>query len=356
MNSPSTVPESRPVMSADVPFAYAGTYAPEGRGIYALVIGRDGGCQARLAVELPGSPSWLHLSGDGRVLHALLEERHEIVSFDVDSRSGVLTERGRCSTGGLHPVHLCESDASLWIAHYGDGALMRLSLDQGLPRAIDARRPAPVAAGPTHAHMVRRHPRRPWLVATDLGRDELRVWSSDVSAATPIGRLMLPPGSGPRHFQWHPHDPAQLYLLNEQANALDWIVLDDEGRPALRERTSSLPDGFQGLSYASDLLVAPDARHLLGLNRLHDSIVVWRLEADGRPRRIGEVWARGSYPRSAAVSPDGRELWVCQQRSHQLCVFDLAPSEEGDADAGAALPRFSGRFVALPGAACVVWR
>jgi 6-phosphogluconolactonase len=358
-----------------LPFAYAGGYAPQCAGIHALVRDAEGHVRARLAAALPGSPTWLHLAEGGTRLHALLEDGHELATLAVDAADGALTLLSRHATGGPLPVHLAldERARHAWIAHYGDGTLRRAAIGaDGALRAPD-RVVAPridtgsvidtapgAAAGtaaststptptPTHAHMVRRHPRWPLMLASDLGRDLLRLWRLDGDDTAPLelDGLALPTGSGPRHFVFHPRDEAQVYLLNEQANALDWLGLDEAGRLTRRLRLSSLPAGFEGLSYASDLLIAPDGRRLFALNRLHDAIAVFDLDEDGRPAWRGETWAQGSYPRSATLSPDGRALWVCLQRSHQIGVFHL----DGDE-----LPRFDGRFIAMPGAACVVFR
>jgi 6-phosphogluconolactonase len=366
---------SNPTMSLapfeGLPFAYAGGYAPQCTGIHALVRDPEGRVQARLAAALPGSPTWLHLAEGGTRLHVLLEDGHELSSFDVNAQDGALTLLSRHATGGALPVHLAvDAQAGhAWIAHYGDGTLRRAAIDpDGALQAPDhvvaprvgtdrdeqelqqqQQQQQQQGLQQAHAHMVRRHPRWPLMLGSDLGRDLLRVWRLEGARADPVelDGLSLPRGSGPRHFVFHSRDDGQLYLLNEQANALDWLGLDEAGRLVHRLRLSSLPDGFQGLSYASDLLMAPDGRRLFALNRLHDAIAVFDLDAQGRPSWRGETWAQGSYPRSAAFSPDGRELWVSLQRSHQICVFRL----DGDA-----LPRFDGRFIAMPGAACVVFR
>jgi len=350
--SPRTVHTSADARPPGVPFAYAGGYAPSCGGVHALVREDGGRVRARLAAPLEGSPTWLHLADGGRRLHVLLEESHELASFAVDPADGAVTPMSRVATGGALPVHLAfdERAREAWIAHYGDGSVRGAALDDdGALRAPD-RSIAPGTGAEPHAHMVRRHPRWPLMLATDLGQDRLRVWRLDDRAPMPIELegLPLPAGSGPRHFVFHPKDAGQLYLLNEAANALDWLGLDATGRLTHRLRISSLPAGFEGLNYASDLQIAPDGRGLFALNRLHDAIAVFDLDGQGCPSWRGEVWAQGSYPRSATLSPDGRELWVCLQRSHQVCVFGL-DGEDG-------MPRFDGRFIAMPGAACVVFR
>ncbi|OWQ86804.1 hypothetical protein CDN99_18980 [Roseateles aquatilis] len=338
--------------AAAPPFAFAGGYAPRCAGIHALHRDGDGRVRAVLAAELAGSPTWLHLADDGRRLHALLEESHELVSFDVAAADGALTLIARHPTGGVLPVHLQLDGAHAWIAHYGDGTLRRAPVGADGALGAPDMTLTPRAGGEPHAHMVRRHPRWPLMLASDLGQDLLRAWRMDAGPRpVELDGLALPSGSGPRHFVFHPRDDGQLYLLNEQANALDWLGLDAHGRLTPRARLSSLPAGFEGLSHASDLLAAPDGRRLFALNRLHDGIAVFDLDAQGRPAWTGEVWAQGSYPRSATFSPDGRELWVCLQRSHQICVFEL-----DDACDGTGLPRFSGRFIDMPGAASLVFR
>ncbi len=373
--APTAVPIANPFdasvdVSPPVPFAYAGGYAPHCTGVHALFRRDDGRVEARLAAPLSGSPTWLHLTEDGSRLHALIEEEHALASFAVDPMDGALSLLGRHPTGGALPVHMTvDVDARrAWIAHYGDGTLRGAGLDalgalqapdrRIAPRGAAEAGAAPVAGpesgadAPAHAHMVRRHPRWPLMLASDLGRDLLRVWRLDDDRVDPkapieLDGLCLPTGSGPRHFVFHPRMTGSVYLLNEQANALDWLDLDESGRLRRRERLSSLPAGFEGLSYASDLLISPDGRRLFALNRLHDAIAVFDVDAAGRPSWAGEVWAQGSYPRSATLSPDGRALWVCLQRSHQICVFDID---------GGAPPRFDGRFIEMPGAACVVFR
>ncbi|RZL32134.1 MAG: hypothetical protein EOP35_20610 [Rubrivivax sp.] len=176
-----------------------------------------------------------------------------------------------------------------------------------------------------------------WLLGTDLGRDRLLLWP--LTAATPdqaLHELALSPGSGPRHFVFHPQDAGLVYVLQEESSTLSTVALTADG-PRLLDEVSVLPAGFSGTSYASDLLVAPGGRHLYALNRLHDSLSVIALAEPRRPRLLDHHAVHGSYPRSACIA--GEQLYICNQRSDQLSHFDIGRPEA---------PRYTGRQTAVP--------
>jgi len=197
-----------------------------------------------------------------------------------------------------------------------------------------------------HAHCALPDPSGHHVLCTDLGLDLLVAWRFDAAR----GRLEAPqavamtPGAGPRHIVFHPHLHTRLYLLNEEASTLAWLRLHD-GRLERLGETSTLGPGYVGTSYASDLCVSADGRHLYALNRLLDSIAHFALAADGTPRLQGIEWCRGSYPRTLRLVPGGG-LVVCNERSDHLAWFRIAAD-------GA--PRFSGRCTGVGGAASIVF-
>ncbi len=267
----------------------------------------------------------------------------------------------------LHP-----SAPFAFVAHYGSAelAVLRRAADGqlspvGLHASCERSRPDECRPGPAraamappgsfaisghdapHVHMGLSSPDGRFVLASDLGRDRLAVWpfNAESGALGPRQDLALSAGAGPRHFVFHPREAAQLYVINEEASTLAWLQMEPRtGQLTQRAELSSLPEGFAGTNFASDLLVAADGRFLYALNRLHDSIAVFALAADGRPRLLAHEWTRGSYPRSARFSPDGQFLYVCNQRSDHVAVFAV--------DAATGLPRFAGQYVAVPSPAC----
>lgn len=354
--------------------AYVGSYAPHGLGLYRFEQDpADGGLRPLGVSAGPPNPSWLCASADGARLfvaneHELAEAGSGTVSaYGRDAGSGALTLINSVASGGGRPVHLSLSagERRLFVANYGGGsvAVLPVASDGHLgsplmlarhaelfanepfgPRAAAQSCPGSFAIsdhdGP-HAHMAQLDPSGRFLLVSDLGLDLLISWRFDAQS----GQLLTPqtvaasPGAGPRHFAFHPQRAEHCYVLNEEASTLAWLHFDLAlGRLTPRAEVSSLPPGFKGTSFASDLRFSPDGRYLYCLNRLHDSIAIFAVADDGAPILLGHEWTRGSYPRSFAFDPSGSFLYVCNQRSDHLAVFKVG---------AAGGLEFSGQYIAV---------
>jgi 6-phosphogluconolactonase (cycloisomerase 2 family) len=97
----------------------------------------------------------------------------------------------------------------------------------------------------------------------------------------------------------------------------------DPGRGKLTEKqtVSSLPKGFVGTNFTSEIQVSADGKFLYGANRLHDSIAWFSISATGTLARGGEEWTRGDYPRSFTIDPTGNFLYCCNQRGDAITTF-----------------------------------
>jgi 6-phosphogluconolactonase len=337
-------------------FLHVGTYAPLGQGLYSFALGAGGELVPLGVTPNANSPTWL--AGVGRRVYAA-EEGGDHVAVYAQDDAGALELLQRMPSGGRGPAQLSVGAGRVWVAHYGSAHFAalpllsdgRLGKPDSWPSCLgsDCRPgPQPPAKAPRgsqanaghdapHAHMIQLSPDGRWIIGTDLGRDRLLAWPLTAAAPNAASReLALSPGSGPRHFAFHPADAGLLYVLQEQSSTLSTVALGADG-PRLLDETSVLPAGFAGTSYASDLLVAPGGRHLYAFNRLYDSLAVISLADPRRPRLLDHHWVHGNYPRSACIA--GAQLYVCNQRSDQLSHFDLSRPEA---------PRFTGRQTPVP--------
>jgi 6-phosphogluconolactonase (cycloisomerase 2 family) len=131
----------------------------------------------------------------------------------------------------------------------------------------------------------------------------------------------LPAGDGPRHFAFHPNG-RWMYSLQEEASTL--VLFDyDAGSGSLKTRqtVSTLPKGFAGTDFTSEILIAPGGRTIYAANRLHDSIAWFSIDPNGALTPGGEEWTRGDYPRSFTIDPTGNFLYSCNQRSDAITTF-----------------------------------
>jgi 6-phosphogluconolactonase (cycloisomerase 2 family) len=173
----------------------------------------------------------------------------------------------------------------------------------------------------THAHMIQADPSGRFVLHVDLGLDQIFVWAFDAGRGTlsPQQTVDLPPGDGPRHFHFHPNG-RWLYSIQEEGSTL--VLFDYEaGRLKARQTISTLPAGFAGSNFCSEVLVSADGRFVYAGNRLHDSIGIFAVGADGALTWVAEEWTRGNYPRSFAFDPRGQFLYCCNQRGDTVAVF-----------------------------------
>lgn len=325
-----------------------------GRGIHLFrADGETGALTAAGVVESGVSPSCLVVSADGKFLYAANETERRgagkvgtVSAYAVNGADGGLKLINEVESGGAGPtyVSLHPGGRFLFVANYFGGTVAVLPVleDGRLGAAVCVREdageigPARSAHAPagsfafsghdrTHAHMIRADAGGKHVLHTDLGLDRVYVWRFDEKSGelTPSepAFVSLPPGDGPRHFDFHP-DGRRLYVIQEEASTITVFDYDGEkGVLAERQTISSLPPGYAGSNFCSGILVSGDGRFVYAGNRLHDSIGTFAVGRDGTLSFVGEEWTRGNYPRSFSIDPSGRFLYCCNQRADHVAVF-----------------------------------
>src|SRR5207237_493352 len=112
------------------------------------------------------------------------------------------------------------------------------------------------------------------------------------------------------------------YSIQEEASNVVLFDYDSmNGRLAARQTISSLPPGFAGSNFCSEILVSSDGRFVYAGNRLHDSVGIFWVGKSGELKLIGEEWTRGSYSRSFNFDPTSQFFYVCNQRGDNVTVY-----------------------------------
>ena len=329
-----------------------------GRGIHLFQVNRTTGAMTPIGVhEMITSPSCLALNGD-RLYSANETDRvgenkeGTVSSFTVNRANGQLTLLNTVSSGGAGPtyVSLHPSGKYLLVANYFGGSVAVLPIlnDGRLGPATDIRNdsgtigPRKATNAPlgsfafsghdrTHAHMIQADASGRFVLHVDLGLDKIFVWKFDLNKGVLIPNdpfsISLPPGDGPRHFSFHPNG-RWLYSLQEEGSNIVLFDYDAEkGQLTQRQTISSLPPGFAGSNFCSEILVSNDGRFVYAGNRLHDSVGIFSVGNSGELTYVAEEWTRGNYPRSFNFDPTGQYLYVCNQRCDNVTVFRVDRSQ-----------------------------
>ena len=139
-----------------------------------------------------------------------------VTSFAVDPATAKLTELSVQPSRGAGPCHLVldRTGRYLAVANYSGGnfALFPVGSDGRLQPAthvVDGKETAPATAKPL-GHAVGFDASNRFLVTADKGLDRMLVYRFERqqrAVSLPINRPppSLPPGSGPRHFAFHPN-------------------------------------------------------------------------------------------------------------------------------------------------------
>jgi 6-phosphogluconolactonase (cycloisomerase 2 family) len=338
-------------------FAYVGSYSspqgPEGshgngHGIYLFQMNPEtGALSPREAIPNPANPSWLAFDPTRTHLYSANETADGSASaYSIDRASGHLTLLNTVSSEGAGPAHLSVHPTGkyVFVANYAGGtvAVLPILAHGELGPATDVKHdqgplgPAHASSAPpgsfaisghdkVHAHMIQADPSGRFVLAADLALDRILIWKFDAARGTLSANdppwVALPPGDGPRHFVFHPNG-RWLYSLQEEASTLAAFDYDAaRGSLAPKQTVSSLPKGFAGTNYTSEVRVSPDARFVYAANRLHDSIAWFSIGDGGGLTFAGEEWTRGDYPRSFTVDPTGSFLYSCNQRGDAVVCF-----------------------------------
>jgi 6-phosphogluconolactonase len=179
-----------------------------------------------------------------------------------------------------------------------------------------------------HAHCIMPDPSSNFVFAVDLGLDQVVIYALDresgVLKPNETAFVAVEPGSGPRHFDFHP-DGRHAFVINELNSTLTAFDYD-AGRGVLSplNTISTLPVDFSENNSCADLHVHPGGRFLYGSNRGHNSIVVATFDpVAGSLTLVGHASTQGSTPRNFTLDPSGRFLLAANQRSDTVVSFEI---------------------------------
>ena len=329
-----------------------------GEGIASFAFDEETGLATPIAVKGGiDNPTFLSVDPTRNVLHANSEvfgwNEGTVSAYSIDPATGHLRYINKQPTRGSLSAHNSRDrkDRFLLVANYSDGPEDELpnkafvvlpirddgSLEPGIADAVHiGSGPNPERQERPHPHSILATPDNRYLVVADLGLDLLISYRFDAATGeiARSGASALPPGSGPRHFVFHPNG-RRAYVVNELASSVSSLTYDpDDGSFVVLHTEATVPEAVRAGNSCSEIRLGPGGNVLYVANRGHDSLAILALQEDGGMALVKTVPCGGQIPRHFAIDPSGSFLAVANQNSDRVSLFaidrqtgDLTPTD-----------------------------
>ncbi len=311
------------------------------RGIYVYDFNRKSGrLEALGAAYDVVNPSFITLSPNGQYLYACadtqLPDTGSVMAFKVDSVSGILGFINKQPSGGDNPVYVSVDRSNKYLinANYTGGSVSAYTLNsdgslnpyvQKIPfegSSVMAKRQESA-----HIHAAVYSPQCDYVFLPDLGADIIRVFKFDPSKAQPLiptvaNDVHTVPGSGPRHFTFHPN--GQFAYSIEELSGTVVAYAYHAGTLDSLQRIFGYSKA-QASSYGgADIHISPDGRFLYSSNRWEDENTIAMFGIDqqtGMLKLLGHQKTYGDHPRNFTIDPTGKFLLVANMLTNNVIVF-----------------------------------
>jgi 6-phosphogluconolactonase len=300
------------------------------KGIYRLHYEDDSlSVQATLSDII--NPSFIERSPNGDYLYAVSEigpgadSSGYVYAYAIDDDEPQMINRQPSYAFAPCHVSIHPNGKWLYVANYVGGMIVRYPLERKgvIGMATDTLRLS--GNGPharqegSHPHSVTVSPDGKWVMAADLGTDEIHTFRADQPTWELVSTATVLPGSGPRHLAFHPKAP-YAYVLNELSSTVTAFHYNSENGALNRiDDWPTLPRDFSGENTAGDIHISPDGQFLYASNRGDNSLAGFRINpADGQLESTGYFSTRGETPRNFVIHPEGKTLLVANQDSDNL--------------------------------------
>jgi 3-carboxymuconate cyclase len=337
---------------------YVGTYTKRAsKGIYSFVLDTETGrlLAPEVAAET-GSPTYLSVSKDNNRLYSVMKAGQSggITAYQIDT-AGRLVKLGEQLSEGAPPCYVGVDPEGRFLLsanyHRATVDLYTAGVPSGIGTVLDTDAHSGSGADPErqegpHVHFADFTPDRKYVVAIDLGTDQLTTYQINAGRLVRGSVLKFAPGTGPRHIAFHPAAPF-AYVISELSSEV--IALHYEaasGRFDSLQKISALPEEFDGHSQGGAIKISSDGRFVYASNRGADTLAVFETRLDsGKLSLVEQVSTGGKWPRDFELDPSGRFLVAANQNSGNLVLFTR------DKETGRLSP--SGSEIAIPDPVCV---
>jgi 6-phosphogluconolactonase len=301
------------------------------------------------------NPSFLTVHPNHRFLYALTEDPLSlgpfrdkgsfVNAFAIDPVTGNLTLLNTVPTGGTSACHLSldKTGRNLLIANFGSGnvSVRRVKPDGSLGEQSGFIQHTGSSVHPLyqtapHAHSIDVSPDNRFVISADLGADTVLVYRFDASTGSltpndpPFAKIK--PGSGPRHFVFHPNGKFG-YLVSEMGGGVTVFAWDaSRGILTQIQEINTVPADYVPMdvieeNHSAEIVIDANGKFLYDSNRGPDTIAVLSINAaNGTLALVEQAPSRGLLPRNFEIDPTGSYLFAANQGSDDVVLFRVQPN------------------------------
>ncbi|MED1625145.1 lactonase family protein [Bacillus pseudomycoides] len=317
-------------------FGYIGTYTRgESEGVYSFMLDTKTATikEVNLVAKLD-NPTYLAISRDNKYLYSVIKkgESGGVAAFSINNQTKKLEELNIQVLEGASPCHVSvdKKNSMVITANYHKGTIESyiVSGEKGTLNPVTSviehkgSGPNKERQEKAHTHYAGFTPDNKYVVAVDLGIDQLITYKSNRGVLTEVNRLFVKAGSGPRHLVFHPNG-RYVYIMTELSSeviVLTYNVKDGGFKEV--QYISTIPKEFNENNQGSAIHISSDGRFVYTANRGHNSIAVFSVNQDsGELTSVESVCTEGDWPRDFVLDPTGKFLVVINERTSNLVVF-----------------------------------
>lgn len=350
-------------------YLFVGTYTdgkPD-KGIYIYEFNSKTGKLKKVSTgDSITNPSFLTLSPNGSFIYACTDTKlpnaGSVTAFKFDSITGSFTFINKQKSGGENPVYLTTSKNNEFVinGNYTEGTVSVFTtnpdgslnpfkqLIQFEGSSSNTRR-----QDKAHIHACIFSPDFEFVFFPDLGADKIRVFKFDLEKEEPLIAIdnydyTAVPGSGPRHFTFHPNNKF-AYCIEELSGTITSFKYESGKLDSIQRifSYSKLQEEYN----SADIHISPDGLFLYASNRWENenTISIFSINNDnGKLTLVGHQSTYGDHPRNFTIDPTGNFLIVANQVSNNIVVFKR--------DINTGLLTKTGKEIKVPRPSCLKMR
>lgn len=305
------------------------------------------------------NPSYQTLDNEEKFLYSVHGDITKVSSYRILG-DGTLEHMNTIDIGGKNPVFITPDRTNRYIvvAALQGGAVyvIRRNADGTLGEIVTTTHMEGQKDGfVSFAHQCLWDRKKEYLFVVTQARLQgygmVRVFKFDANdgSLTPTDTYYARTYDEPRHVSIHPNN-RYVYLINEKGNKMTFLTFDETtGKLTARQNLPSLPATYTGEGQASASILDEKGHILIGSNRIHESLVVYRIDQNtGYMTELGYYPCLGKTPRFITFAPDYKLFYAANEDSDTIVEMKL--------DSVTGQMSYTGRIIETESPVCITFK